>query len=73
MVHWANTEAIQKAIFAFNWYMALQNKDINKKIKIMNETSLNIFNDFIPNKISKFDYNKLVWINKEVTLGERLH
>ena len=48
--------------------MALQNKDINKKIKIMNETSLNIFNNFIPNKISKFDYNKLVWINKEVTL-----
>ena len=53
--------------------MALQNKDINKKIKIMNETSLNIFNDFTPNKMSKFDHNKLVWINKEVTLGERLH
>ena len=48
--------------------MAFQNKDINDKIKILNETLLNIFNNFIPNKISKFDYKKLVWMNKEITL-----
>ena len=48
--------------------MAFQNKDINDKIKILNETLLNIFNNFIPNKISKFDYKKPVWMNKEITL-----
>ena len=37
-----NTEAIQRAISAFNWDMAFQNKDINEKIKILNETLLNI-------------------------------
>ena len=39
-----------------------------KKIKILNETLLNVFNNFILNKISKFDYKKLVWMNKEMTL-----
>ena len=52
-----NTEAIQRAISVINWIMALQNKDIDEKLEIMNETLLNIFNNFIPNKISKF-YNK---------------
>ena len=53
-----NTEAIQRAISVFNWDTAFQNKDINEKIKILNETSLNIFKNFIRNKISKFDYKK---------------
>ena len=48
--------------------MAFQNKDINEKIKILNETLLNIFKNFIPNKISKSDYKKLVWMNIEITL-----
>ena len=63
----ANTEAIQRAISAFNWDMAFQNKDINNKTKILNGTLLNIFNNFIPNKISKFDHEKPVWMNKEIT------
>ena len=56
----ANTEAIQRAISVFNWDMTFQKKDINEKIQILNETLLNIFNNYIPNKISKFDYKKLV-------------
>ena len=61
-----NTEAIQRAISAFNWNMAFQNKDIDEKTKILNETLLNIFNNFIPNKVSKFDYKKPAWMNKDV-------
>ena len=48
--------------------MAFQKKDINGKIKLLNETLLNIFNGFIPNKIFKFDYKKPVWMNKEIKL-----
>ena len=62
------TEAIQRAISAFNCDMAFQNKDIMDKIKILSDTLLNTFNNFISNKISKFDYKKLVWMNKEITL-----
>ena len=44
--------------------MAFQNKDINEKMKIPNEALLNIFKNVIPNKISKFDYKKPVWMNQ---------
>ena len=46
--------------------MAFQNKDINEKTKILNETLLNIFNNFIPNKFSNFFYKKLALMNKEI-------
>ena len=36
--------------------MAFRNKYVNEKIKILNETLLNILNNFIHNKISKFGY-----------------
>ena len=60
----ANIEAKQKVISVFNWDMPFQNKDINEEIKILNETLLNIFNNFIPNRISKFDYKRLVSMKK---------
>ena len=48
--------------------MAFQNKDIKEKIKKLNDTLLNVFTNFIANKIYKFDYKKPVWMNKEITL-----
>ena len=65
------SEAIQRAISVFNWDMALQNKDLNEKIKILNESLLNIFDKFIPNKISKFDYKKPLWMNKITLLSKK--
>ena len=64
----AKTEVIKRANLVFKWHMAQQNKDIDEKTKIINETLLNIFNKFISNKISKFDYKKSTWMNKEITL-----
>ena len=51
--------------------MALQNKDLNEKIKILNESLLNIFDKFIPNKISKFDYKKPLSMNKITLLSKK--
>ena len=51
--------------------MAFQNKDINEKIKIPNETLLNIFNNVIPNKISKFDCKKPLWMNQTYYSSQR--
>ena len=28
---------------------------------------MNVFNNFIPNQISKFDYKKPVWMNKRLS------
>ena len=49
---------MQRAISVFNCDMSSQNKTINDKIKILNKTLFIIFNNFIPNKISKFDLEK---------------
>ena len=51
-------------ISIFNWTLAFQNKDINEKTKILTETLMNIFNNFIPNRISKFDRNQYEWITR---------
>ena len=64
----ANTEAIQRATSVFKWNMAFQNKYIKEKIKKLNDTLLNVFTNFIVNKIYKFDYKKPVRMNKEITL-----
>ena len=66
-----NTEAIQRAISAFNSDMAFQNKDINEKIKILNETLLNIilFPIKFLNLIIKTDMNEQ---RDYITLEEKI-
>ena len=41
---------------------------LKEKIKKLNDTLLNVFTNFIVNKIYKFDYKKPVRMNKEITL-----
>ena len=50
-----------------NWDMVFRIKDINEKYVILHETLLDIFNNFISNNLSKVDYKKAVWMNKEIT------
>ena len=64
----AKVEGIHRAIF--HWALAFQNKYINKKTKKLTETVLNIFNNFIPDRISKLDYEKPVWMNNKIILSK---
>ena len=50
-----------------NWDMVFRIKDINEKYVTLHETLLDIFNNFISNNLSKVDYKKAVWMNKEIT------
>ena len=52
----ANIEGIQKSINNFDWARAFQNQICNEQCRILSETLLNIFRNFIPHKIKKFDY-----------------
>ena len=63
-----NTDAKQGAFSIFNWDIAFQNRDINETNEILNESSLNIFNNFILNNISRFYYKKLLRMNKMIIL-----
>ena len=52
----ANTECIQKSINNFDWVRAFHNQNCNEPCKILSETLLNIFRNYILHKIKKFDY-----------------
>ena len=65
----ANTECIQKSINNFDWARAFQNQNCNEQCKILSETLLNLFCNFILHKIKKFDYKTPEWINKSIRLS----
>ena len=52
----ANIECIQKSINNFDWARAFQNQNCNDQCRILSETLLKIFCNFIPHKIKKSDY-----------------
>ena len=64
----ANTECIQKSINSFDWARAFYNQNCNEQCKILSETLLNIFRNYIPHKVQKFDYKTPKWINKSIRI-----
>ena len=53
----ANTENIQKAISMFDWQKAFENKNTNEMTRILTDTLMNIFKNFIPHKLKKLTVN----------------
>ena len=54
----ANIKNINKAISNFNWPRAFENLSVDKKVELLNETLLNIYRKYIPNKKIKCDYRQ---------------
>ena len=52
----AQTDLINRAIDQFDWINLFLNININEKVISFNRTTLNIFHNFIPNKIILYDY-----------------
>ena len=46
----ANGKNIKKSISSFNWNKAFKNHSIDAKVELLNETLLNIYRNYIPNK-----------------------
>ena len=59
-----NAEGIHKIISRFNWKKAFENLSINENIDLLNATLLNIFRNYIPNKIVKCSYRDPPWLTK---------
>ena len=54
----ANAENIKKVISSFNWNKTFENLSIDAKVEPFNETLLNIFINYFPNKKIKRDYHQ---------------
>ena len=59
----ANVESIKMSIELVNWETLFHNKTVHKQVSIFNETLMNIFSNFIPNKYITFDDRDPPWMN----------
>ena len=50
----------------FDWRSAFKGNTVNKNCKILTDTPMNIFENFIPHKTKKFDYKTPEWMNSMV-------
>ena len=62
----ANVEEIQKPTSLFNWEKAFENLSIDEKVGLLNNILLNLFRNFIPNKIVKSSYKHFSWMIKQI-------
>ena len=59
----ANIDNIKNSIKSVNWEFLLNNKTVNRQVAIFNETILNIFSNFVPNKLVTFNDCDPLWMN----------
>ena len=59
----ANNRSIKKSIESVNWKALFNNKTIDNEVSICSETVINIFSNFVPNKLVTFDENGPPWMN----------
>ena len=64
----AKFDLINKAIENFDWNKLSSGKDIHDQVNLFNTTTLNIFQNFILNKVIICDDKKPHWVNEEVRL-----
>ena len=62
----ANVEEINSATESFNWEKAFDGKDIHAQVALFNETLLNIFSNFIPNRTKTFTYSDPPWMTEDI-------
>ena len=62
----ANVENIKKAVANFNWKRAFENLSVDEKVELLNETLLNIFRNYVPNKKIKCDYRQPPWMTDDI-------
>ena len=62
----ANVKGIQKSTSLFNWEKAFENLSIDEKVGLLNNILLNLFRNFILNKIVKCSYKHFSWMIKQI-------
>ena len=55
-----------RSIESFDWSKLFSGKNVHKQVKLFNKTLLNIFHNFIPNKIIVCEDKDPPWMNGEI-------
>ena len=62
----ANSKNIRKALSSVDCERLFDSKEINSQVTALNETILNVFRNYVPNKYITIDDKDLVWINEVI-------
>ena len=62
----ANINEINKANSQFNWHGSFTNLPINEQVNLFNSTLMNIFSNFIPNKIVMYYDQDPPWFDEKI-------
>ena len=62
----SNNDAIKKAIELVNWNFLFSNKSVHEQVTIFNQTLMNIFSNYIPNKLITVDDKDPPWMNESI-------
>ena len=62
----AQSDLITCAIDQFEWVNLFLDININEQVILCNQTILNIFHNFIPNKIILYDNRDHPWMNDRI-------
>ena len=60
----ADSTKIRKALDMVNWERLFDKKDLNAQVIALNETILNVFRNYVPNKYITVDDKDPVWMNE---------
>ena len=58
-----HTDNIKNSIKSVNWEFLLNNKTVNGQVPVFNQAIINIFSNFIPNKLVTFNDRDSPWMN----------
>jgi len=63
----SDSDNIKQSIEMFNWQKHLGSlKCSNEQVKLLNETLLNIYSNFIPNKVKNIRPNEVPWMTRSI-------
>ena len=62
----SETDLINRSIGSFNWSKLFSGKNVYEQVELFNKILLNIFHNFIPNKIIVCDDRDPPWMNDEI-------
>ena len=62
----SETDSVNRSIEIFDWSHLFSGKNVHEQVELFNKTLLNIFHNFIPNKIILCDDKDLPWMNDEI-------
>ena len=56
----------EKAISLFDWQVSLNNFDVNEKVSVFIETTINVMSHFVPNELITSDDRDQPWTSRYI-------